>query len=130
MRAARAVEKNASMPLEAAKAAIFGVLLSFVLVVAYALALKAEMIESGSMTVMTTAFKVVSAAAAGLIGARKSRQRLWLWGLASGAAYSLLAFLVFSAVAQSFSPSVAAVADVGMGALAGLCAVMARQALK
>lgn len=130
MRAARAVEKNVSMPLEAAKAAVVGVLLSFVLVVAYALALKEEMLQSSGMTVMTTAFKVVSAAAAGLVGARRCKQRLWLHGLVSGATYSLLAFGVFSLVAQSFSLSWAAAADVGMGALAGLCAVMVRQALK
>ena len=130
MRAARAAQKQANMALEVGKGALLGVIISFVLVVLYAVALKEELLQASTMGLFTTVIKVVCAAAAGLIAVRRCKRRRWLYGALSGALYAVLAFTVFSAVAGTLYVSVALLSDIAAGAASGLLSVMILQMLK
>lgn len=130
MRTARKAEKSVNMITELAKAVIISLMVSFVLVVLYAVALKEELLATTTMTLFTTVIKVICAALAGLLAVRRCRRRLWLYGAAGGGLYTLLSFGVFSAVAGTLCVSLALLSDIGMGALAGLLSVMIMQMLK
>lgn len=130
MRTARKAEKSANMITELAKAVIISLMVSFILVVLYAVALKEELLATTTMTLFTTVIKVICAALAGLLAVRRCRRRLWLYGAAGGGLYTLLSFGVFSAVAGTLCVSLALLSDIGMGALAGLLSVMIMQMLK
>lgn len=130
MRTARKAEKSVNMITELAKAVIISLMVSFVLVVLYAVALKEELLAATTMTLFTTVIKVICAALAGLLAVRRCRRRLWLYGAAGGGLYTLLSFGVFSAVAGTLCVSLALLSDIGMGALAGLLSVMIMQMLK
>lgn len=130
MRAVRAAERPVSMGAELVKAIVTSLVVSFILVVLYAVALKEELLATTTMTLFTTIIKVICAALAGTLAVRRCRRRLWLYGALGGGLYTLLAFGVFSAVAGSLYVSLALVSDIGMGALAGLLSVMVMQMLK
>ncbi len=130
MRTARKAEKSVNMITELAKAVIISLMVSFILVVLYAVALKEELLATTTMTLFTTVIKVICAALAGLLAVRRCRRRLWLYGAAGGGLYTLLSFGVFSAVAGTLCVSLALLSDIGMGALAGLLSVMIMQMLK
>lgn len=130
MRTSRAAEKRISMGTELVKAVIISLVVSFILVVLYAVALKEELLAATTMTLFTTVIKVICAALAGILTVRRCRHRLWLYGAVGGGLYTLLAFGVFSAVAGSLYVSLALLSDIGMGALAGLLSVMVMQMLK
>lgn len=61
------------MALEVGKSALLGVIISFVLVVLYAVALKEELLQVSTMGLFTTVIKVICAAAAGLIAVRRCK---------------------------------------------------------
>lgn len=130
MRAVRAAERPVSMVTELVKAVVMGLMVSFVLVVLYAVALKKELLPVTTMTLVTTIIKVICAALSGLLAVRRCRRRLWLYGAVGGGVYTLLAFGVFSAVAGSLYVSLALLSDIGMGVLAGLLSVMVRQMMR
>ncbi len=130
MRTARATQKQANMALEVGKSALLGVIISFVLVVLYAVALKEELLQVSTMGLFTTAIKVICAAAAGLIAVRRCKKRLWLYGALAGTLYAVLAFIVFSAVAGTLYVSIALLSDIAIGAVSGLLSVMVLQMLK
>lgn len=130
MRTAGTAPKGANTAVEIGKAALISLVISFILVVLYAVALKEELLETATMPVFTTVIKIICAASAGIVSTRRRKSRLWLVGAAAGAVYTLLAFGVFSAVAGSFSVSLALLFDLFMGALAGLLSVMTLQAFK
>ena len=130
MRTARATQKQANMALEVGKSALLGVIISFVLVVLYAVALKEELLQVSKMGLFTTVIKVICAAAAGLIAVRRCKKRLWLYGALAGTLYAVLAFIVFSAVAGTLYVSIALLSDIAIGAVSGLISVMVLQMLK
>ena len=130
MRTARATQKQANMALEVGKSALLGVIISFVLVVLYAVALKEELLQVSTMGRFTTVIKVICAAAAGLIAIRRCKKRLWLYGALAGTLYAVLAFIVFSAVAGTLYVSIALLSDIAIGAVSGLLSVMVLQMLK
>ena len=130
MRTARATQKQANMALEVGKSALLGVIISFVLVVLYAVALKEELLQVSTMGLFTTVIKVICAAAAGLIAVRRCKKRLWLYGALAGTLYAVLAFIVFSAVAGTLYVSIALISDIAIGAVSGLISVMVLQMLK
>ena len=127
MRTARATQKQANMALEVGKSALLGVIISFVLVVLYAVALKEELLQVSTMGLFTTVIKVICAAAAGLIAVRRCKKRLWLYGALAGTLYAVLAF---SAVAGTLYVSIALLSDIAIGAVSGLISVMVLQMLK
>ena len=53
MRTARATQKQANIALEVGKSALLGVIISFVLVVLYAVALKEELLQVSTMGLFT-----------------------------------------------------------------------------
>ena len=116
MRTARATQKQANMALEVGKSALLGVIISFVLVVLYAVALKEELLQVSTMGLFTTVIKVICAAAAGLIAVRRCKKRLWLYGALAGTLYAVLAFIVFSAVAGTLYVSIALLSDIAANA--------------
>ena len=118
------------MALEVGKSALLGVIISFVLVVLYAVALKEELLQVSTMGLFTTVIKVICAAAAGLIAVRRCKKRLWLYGALAGTLYAVLAFMVFSAVAGTLYVSIALLSDIAIGAVSGLLSVMVLQMLK
>ena len=61
MRTARATQKQANMALEVGKSALLGVIISFVLVVLYAVALKEELLQVSTMGLFTTVQKAAVA---------------------------------------------------------------------
>jgi len=128
MRTARATQKQANMALEVGKSALLGVIISFVLVVLYAVALKEELLQVSTMGLFTTVIKVICAAAAGLIAVRRCKKRLY--GALAGTLYAVLAFIVFSAVAGTLYVSIALLSDIAIGAVSGLLSVMVLQMLK
>lgn len=130
MRTARATQKQANMALEVGKSALLGVIISFVLVVLYAVALKEELLQVSTMGLFTTVIKVICGAAAGLIAVRRCKKRLWLYGALAGTLYAVLAFIVFSAVAGTLYVSIALLSDIAIGAVSGLISVMVLQMLK
>ena len=130
MRTARATQKQANMALEVGKSALLGVIISFVLVVLYAVALKEELLQVSTMGLFTTVRMVICAAAAGLIAVRRCKKRLWLYGALAGTLYAVLAFIVFSAVAGTLYVSIALLSDIAIGAVSGLLSVMVLQMLK
>ncbi len=130
MRTARTAQKQPNMALEVGRAALFGVAVSFVLVVLYALALKEELLKTSTMGLFTTVIKVVCAALSGIIAVKRCKRRLWLHGAAAGAAYSVLAMAVYSITAGVFSPNAALLLDIAMCALSGLISVISMQGLK
>lgn len=130
MRTARATQKQANMALEVGKSALLGVIISFVLVVLYAVALKEELLQVSTMGLFTTVIKVICATAAGLIAVRRCKKRLWLYGALAGTLYAVLAFIVFSAVAGTLYVSIALLSDIAIGAVSGLLSVMVLQMLK
>lgn len=130
MRTARATQKQANMALEVGKSALLGVIISFVLVVLYAVALKEELLQVSTMGLFTTVIKVICAVAAGLIAVRRCKKRLWLYGALAGTLYAVLAFIVFSAVAGTLYVSIALLSDIAIGAVSGLISVMVLQMLK
>ena len=130
MRTARATQKQANMALEVGKSALLGVIISFVLVVLYAVALKEELLQVSTMGLFTTVIQVICAAAAGLIAVRRCKKRLWLYGALAGTLYAVLAFIVFSAVAGTLYVSIALLSDIAIGAVSGLLSVMVLQMLK
>lgn len=130
MRTARATQKKANMPFEVIKGAALGVVISFILVVAYAFALKEELLQTSSMALFTTVIKVISAAAAGILTVRHCTKRLWLFGGIGGCVYTLFAYAVFSLMAGNVGALLPLLSDLLMGTLAGLLSVMLLQALK
>ena len=130
MRTARTTQKQANMALEVGKSALLGVIISFVLVVLYAVALKEELLLVSTMGLFTTVIKVICAAPAGLIAVRRCKKRLWLYGALAGTLYAVLAFIVFSGVAGTLYVSIALLSDIAIGAVSGLLSVMVLQMLK
>ena len=112
------------------RAALWGVLASLGLVVLYAVALRQNWLGTDTMGAATTAIKVLCAAFAGLLARRATGSRYWLWGMLGSVLYSLLAFLLFSLLSQTFILSLASLSAVAMAAAAGLFGVLVWQMFK
>ena len=69
-------------------------------------------------------------AVAGILVARRCRERAWLYGAAAGLIYSAFAFVIFSILSDTFVLSLAALADLGIGVLAGTLSAMIFKAAK
>lgn len=112
------------------RAALWAMLASLGLVVLYAVALRQNWLGTDTMGAATTAIKVLCAAFAGLLAHRAGGSRYWLWGMLGSVLYSLLAFLVFSLLSQTFILSLAILSDMAMAAAAGLFGVLVWQMFK
>lgn len=112
------------------RAALLGTLLSLALVILYAVALRQAWLVTDTMGPVTAVIKVISAALAGFLAGRSVKSRLWLWGMLGGILCSLVSFLLFSLLSQTFALNAAIFSDFGLAAAAGLFAVLIRQFFK
>lgn len=107
------------------KAALLAAVLTLGCIVLYAWTLQRAWLPDSSIPIVNAVIKVIGAAFAASIAIRRCERRRWLIGSAAGVAYILLAFVVFSIAADHFSLSLALLADLLMGAVAGmLCAML------
>ncbi len=112
------------------KGALIAAAFSIALIVLFAVVLKQEWANTDSIPVANSVIKVLSAALAAFIATRKCRERRWLVGLLAGLLYTLLAFMVFSVLSDSFTFSLALLSDMGIGALSGMLTAMLLQMIK
>ncbi len=119
-----------NMFVELLKAAVLGSAVSLLLIVLYAAVMWQQWLGTGSIPIVNTCIKVLSAATAGLVIARRCRERTWFFGAAAGLIYSAFAFVIFSILADTFTLTLAVFADLGMGLLAGMLAAMIFRAAK
>ena len=115
---------------ELLKGAVTASAVSLLLIVIYAAAMWQQWLSTDSISIVNTGIKVVSAAVAGIVVARRCRERAWLYGAAAGLIYSAFAFVIFSILSDTFVVSLAALADFGIGLLAGMLSAMIFRAAK
>lgn len=115
---------------ELLKGAVTASAVSLLLIVMYAAAMWQQWLSTDSISIVNTGIKVVSAAVAGIVVARRCRERAWLYGAAAGLIYSAFAFVIFSILSDTFVLSLAALADLGIGVLAGMLSAMIFKAAK
>ena len=97
---------------------------SIALIAIYAFLIWKQWVPFESVSIVNTGIKVVSAAFGGIIAAAASKHRVWLTGGVTGAAYALFAYAVFSILSDTFSFSVAVIADVAIGTVSAALAAM------
>ena len=115
---------------ELLKGAVTASAVSLLLIVMYAAAMWQQWLSTDSISIVNTGIKVVSAAVAGIVVARRCRECAWLYGAAAGLIYSAFAFVIFSILSDTFVLSLAALADLGIGVLAGMLSAMIFKAAK
>jgi len=126
----QSVKSGAKAPhagMEVIKGGMLGALFSVGLIFLYALALWKEFLPAESIRLVNALIKVLSAAAAALFAVRRCARRRWLIGGAAGLFYTLLAFMVFSILSDTFVFSEALLSDLLIGLLSGITAAVARQ---
>lgn len=106
------------------KAALLAAVLTLGCIVLYAWTLQRAWLPDSSIPIVNAIIKVVGAGFAAFIATRRCERRRWLIGGVAGVSYVVLAFVVFSIAADSFSLSVALLTDLLMGAVAGMLAAM------
>lgn len=111
------------------KAALVAAVFTLALVLLYAFVLQQAWLNEVSIPVVNTVIKILGAAFAAFLCARRVR-RSWLVGVVAGVVYILIAFVVFSIASDHISLSVALLSDMLMGALAGMLTGMLLQARK
>ncbi len=119
--------KTPRMGMEVIKGGMLGALVSVVLIFLYALALWKELLPAESIRLVNALIKVLSAAAAALFAVRRCARRRWLTGALTGLFYTLLAFMVFSVLSDTFVVSEALLSDLLIGLLSGMTAGAVRQ---
>ncbi|HWR22082.1 MAG TPA: TIGR04086 family membrane protein, partial [Feifaniaceae bacterium] len=73
-------EKRNGMLLRVVKASLLGCILTIIAILFFALLLKIELLNEDSIPIITSVIKALCAAVAGLLAARGSEGRGWLWG--------------------------------------------------
>ncbi len=119
-----------NMFIELLKAAVTASAVSLLLIVIYAAAMWQQWLGTGSIGAVNTGIKVVSAAVAGIVIARRGVERTWFYGAAAGLIYSAFAFVIFSILADTFTLSLGVLADFGVGLLSGMLSAMIFRAVK
>ncbi len=113
-----------NMFVELLKGAVTASAVSLLLIVIYAAAMWQQWLSTESIGIFNAAIKVVSAAVAGIVVARRCKERAWFFGAAAGLIYSAFAFVIFSILSDTFLLSWAVLADMGIGVLAGMLSAM------
>lgn len=112
--------------LDVIKTVVIAVLISMVLVLVFALIVKATDLSDATIGYVNQGIKIVSVLVGTLLGFRRGGKGGWLKGLLSGLLYVVTSFLVFAAISGSFSVGELSWVDVLMGAVVGLiCGVIA-----
>ncbi|MCI8458104.1 MAG: TIGR04086 family membrane protein [Clostridia bacterium] len=113
------VAKKGSTVFEVIKALIIAVILSLVLVLLAAFALKLFNIKDGVIPVINQVIKGVSILV-GCLAAVRHKQNTWLKGIVIGILYIALAFVIFSLLDGEFSFGLHILNDVVLGSITGL----------
>ena len=112
--------------LDIIKTVVIAVLISMVLVLVFALIVKATDLDESAIGYVNQGIKIVSVLAATLIGFKKGSKAGWLKGLIAGLLYVVTSFLVFAAISGNFSVGSLTWVDVLTGAVVGLiCGIIA-----
>ena len=112
--------------LDVIKTVVIAVLISMVLVLVFALIVKATDLNDAVIGYVDQGIKIVSVLVATLIGFRRGGKGGWLKGLISGLLYVATSFFVFAAISGDFSVGKLSWVDVLTGAAVGLiCGVIA-----
>ena len=126
---ARGKAANAPAVFTLLKAAFIGCVVSVTLIVIFAALMWKQVVGVELIPIVNAAIKVIGAAAAGFFAQRGCGSRAWLFGVAAGLIYAMLAYAVFSILSGSFALNMAMLSDMGIGLLAGmLCAMVTRAA--
>ena len=112
--------------LDIVKTVVVAILISMVLVLVFALIVKATDINEDAIAYVNQGIKIVSVLIGCLIGFRRGGKGGWLKGLISGLLYVVTSFLVFSMISGELSFDKLSWVDVLTGAAAGMiCGVIA-----
>lgn len=130
MRRKRAVSPKTGPMLRLIKAALFGCIITVAILLVFALLLKWELFGEGSIPAATSVIKALCALCTGLIVARSTDTRPWLWAGFGGMLYVAIAFIAFSLVEKVLTISAGLLADMALGFLAGAAGGMLQQVKK
>ena len=112
--------------LDIVKTVVVAILISMVLVLVFALIVKATDIGEDAIAYVNQGIKIVSVLIGCLIGFHRGGRGGWLKGLISGLLYVVTSFLVFSLISGEVSFDKLSWVDVLTGTAAGLiCGVIA-----
>ena len=112
--------------LDIVKTVVVAVLVSMVLVLVFALIVKATDLSEDTIGYVNVAIKTVSVLIGTLLGFKRGGTGGWLKGLISGLLYVVTSFLVFASISGNLSFGDLSWVDVLTGAVVGLiCGVIA-----
>lgn len=111
--------KKGSAIFEILKALIIGVILSLVLVLIAALAVKLFNIGNGAIPIINQVIKGVSILLGCLI-AIKNKTNSWLKGIIIGILYIALAYVIFSLLDGEFTFGLSILNDIALGSITGM----------
>ena len=106
--------------LDIIKTVVIAVLVSMVLVLVFALIVKATDLNENVIGYVNVGIKIVSVLVGAFLGFKKGGKGGWLKGLLSGLLYVVTSFLVFHAISGGFSGATLSLVDVLTGAAVGL----------
>lgn len=106
--------------LDIIKTVVIAVLTSMVLVLVFALIVKATDLSDDVIGYVNVGIKIVSVLIGTLIGFKRGGKAGWLKGLVSGLLYVVTSFLVFATISGNFSLSEMSWVDLLTGAVVGL----------
>ena len=114
------VKNNASFLLQLVKSSVLGVLISIVLVLILAFVLKFVELSDGVITILDEIIKIISIFIATINLVKKSPYKLLYKGALIGAVYTILTFIVFSALRGNYTFGATFIVDIIMGAVVGI----------
>lgn len=114
------LKNNTNFIFALVKSAILGVIVSIVLVLVLAFVLKFVELSDNVITIIDEIIKMVSIFIATVSMVKKSPFKILLKSATLGAVYTILTFIVFSALRGSYSFTMGLVVDVVLGAVEGI----------
>ncbi len=101
------------------RGALLASILSVALLLLLAVALEKMWLPLESAEYISPALKVIGAALAAMVAIKKCARKRWLVGMGAGIAFSLIAFMTFSIISNTFHVTVSILMDMGICAAAG-----------
>lgn len=112
--------------LDIVKTVVLAVLISMVLVLVFALIVKATDLSEQTIGYVNVGIKIASVLIATLLGFKRGGSVGWLKGLISGLLYAVTSFLVFASISGKVSLGALSWVEVLTGAVVGtICGVIA-----
>lgn len=113
------IKNKSNFILQMIKSSVIGVVVSILLVLLLAFVLKFIEIPDRVITIIDEVIKIVSIFVAVISLVKKSPYKILFKGFLVGALYSVLTFVVFSALGGSYVVSIATIIDVVLGGVVG-----------